>query len=124
MALSLNPALDVNYLNQIYGDDASIVQTIFEAFLSDSLPRWESLRALIESENITEAASVVHGIKPSFTMAGLTGIRTKVEALERDIHNEVDKTELIAHYEDINADVVQIIPILEEEAKKLGQLAS
>ncbi|SEI99342.1 Hpt domain-containing protein [Dyadobacter koreensis] len=124
MALSLNPALDVNYLTQIYGDDASIVQIIFEAFLSDSLPRWKSLKSLIEDENIAEAASVVHGIKPSFTMAGLTGIRLKVEALERDIHDEVETKEIVAHYLRINEDVERIIPILEEEAEKLGHLAS
>lgn len=124
MALSLNPALDVNYLNQIYGDDASIVQIIFEAFLSDSLPRWKSLKALIEEENIAEAASVVHGIKPSFTMAGLTDIRSKVEALERDIHNEADTKDITAHYLRINEEVERIVPILEEEAEKLGHLAS
>lgn len=123
MALLLNPALDVSYLNQIYGDDASIVQIIFEAFLSDSLPRWKSLKTLIENEDIAEAASVVHGIKPSFTMAGLTAIRLKVEALEKDIHEEKDTQDLIAHYERINEDVAYIVPILEEEALKLGNLA-
>ncbi len=124
MALSLNPALDVSYLDQIYGDDASIVQIIFEAFLSDSLPRWKSLKSLIEQENIPEAASVVHGIKPSFTMAGLTAIRTKVEALERDIHNEVETKEIVAHYLRIDDEVELIIPILEAEAEKLGHLSS
>ncbi|WP_254560880.1 Hpt domain-containing protein [Dyadobacter diqingensis] len=123
MALPLNPALDVSYLTQIYGDDASIVQIIFEAFLSDSLPRWKSLKALIEKEDIAEAASVVHGIKPSFTMAGLTAIRVKVEELEKDIHNEKDTQDLIEHYLKINKDVEHIVPILEEEAVKLGNLA-
>jgi HPt (histidine-containing phosphotransfer) domain-containing protein len=123
MALPLNPALDVSYLTQIYGDDASIVQIIFEAFLSDSLPRWKSLKALIENEDIAEAASVVHGIKPSFTMTGLTAIRVKVEELEKDIHNEKDTQYLIEHYLKINEDVEHIIPILEEEAVKLGNLA-
>jgi len=122
MALPLNSALDVTYLNQIYGDDASIVQIIFEAFLSDSLPRWKSLKSLIENEDVAEAASVVHGIKPSFTMAGLTRIRAKVEELELDIHNEKDTKDLIAHYLEINKDVESIIPILEEEAVKLGNL--
>lgn len=124
MALPLNPALDVNYLTNIYGDDASIVHIIFEAFLSDSLPRWKSLKGLIEDEDITEAASVVHGIKPSFTMAGLTRIRGKVEELERDIHNEKDKEDIMAHYLEIDKDVESIIPILEEEGEKLKQLAS
>jgi HPt (histidine-containing phosphotransfer) domain-containing protein len=123
MALPLNPTLDITYLNQIYGDDASIVQIIFEAFLSDSLPRWKSLKTLIENEDIAEAASVVHGIKPSFTMAGLTAIRAKVEDLEKDIHDEIDKQDLLGHYLKINEDVENIVPILEEEVLKLGNLA-
>ncbi|GLU52446.1 Hpt domain-containing protein [Dyadobacter frigoris] len=122
MALQLNPALDVNYLNQVYGDDASIVQIIFEAFLSDSLPRWQGLQTVLEDENLTEAASIVHGIKPSFTMAGLTGIRPKVEELEKAIHAETDINDLIAHYHRISKDVYSMTPILEQEAERLGKL--
>jgi hypothetical protein len=122
MALQLNPALDTTYLNQVYGDDASIVQIIFEAFLSDSLPRWEGLLAVLESENLIDAASIVHGIKPSFTMAGLTEIRPKVEELELAIHAETPTSDLIAHYHRISEDINVIVPILKEEADRLSKL--
>jgi hypothetical protein len=122
MALQLNPALDVTYLSQVYGDDASIVQIIFEAFISDSLPRWQGLLTVLENEDLIEAASIVHGIKPSFTMAGLTKIRPKVEELETAIHAETPLPDLIAHYHRISADVNFMIPILEGEAERLSQL--
>jgi HPt (histidine-containing phosphotransfer) domain-containing protein len=123
MALQLNPALDVSYLNQVYGDDASIVQIIFEAFLSDSLPRWQNLQSVLESEDLTEAASIVHGIKPSFTMAGLTSIRPKVEELEEAIHAETPIGDLIAHYHRISEDVYFLVPILEEEVERLSKVS-
>lgn len=122
MDLQLHPALDVNYLTQVYGDDASIVQIIFEAFLADSLPRWQGLQTVLENENLVEAASIVHGIKPSFTMAGLTAIRPKVEELEKAIHEEVEINDLIAHYRKISEDVNYIAPILEQEAERLSKL--
>lgn len=122
MALQLNPALDVNYLNQVYGDDASIVQIIFEAFLTDSLPRWQGLLSILEREDSIEAASIVHGIKPSFTMAGLTMIRPKVEELEAAIHAENPTPDLIAHYHRISEEVNFMVPILKEEAERLGKL--
>lgn len=122
MALQLNPALDVNYLTQVYGDDASIVQIIFEAFLSDSLPRWQSLQRCLEDEDLKEAASIVHGIKPSFTMTGLTNIRPKLEDLEKDIIAKVDTSDLINLYHEITADVNAVTPILELEAERLSKI--
>ena len=123
MTLQINNELDVNYLNQVYGDDASIINLIFNAFLSDSVPRWESLKDAIDNRDLDQAASIVHGLKPSFTMAGLTLLRPRVEDLEKAIKANQDTPELQKYYGEISEDLNKLLPILETEAERLGKLA-
>lgn len=122
MALQLNPALDLAYIDQAYGEDPVILYMIFDAFLSDSVPRWQSLQGALESGDLKESASIVHGLKPSFTMTGLTHIRPKVEVLEKAIKNEDPSQQLLEMYTSISAEVEELIPILESESERLKQL--
>ncbi len=122
MLLQINPLLDVKYLNQVYGDDATIIHLIFDAFISDSLPRWNNLEIALKENNMVEAASIVHGLKPSFTMAGLTNLRTKVDALELAIKENTDIEILRSSYQKISDELRPLIPVLESESKRLAHL--
>jgi HPt (histidine-containing phosphotransfer) domain-containing protein len=122
MKLSINPALDLEYIDRVYGDDANIISSIFNAFLSDCLPRWNSLGQLIEDKNKKEAASVVHGLKPAFTMAGLGPIKIKVVQLEDLILKDAEKVTQLALYDEINKKMDVMVPILAEEAVRLEQM--
>ncbi|MCE6987656.1 Hpt domain-containing protein [Dyadobacter sp. CY323] len=122
MALQLNPALDAAYINQAYGEDPVILYMIFDAFLSDSLPRWHTLQQALETDDRKESASIVHGLKPSFTMTGLTMIRPKVDELEKAIKNNAGSADLMDRYLSISNELNAVIPILEEESERLKQL--
>jgi hypothetical protein len=122
MALQLNAALDHAYIDQAYGDDPVILYMIFDAFLSDSMPRWRALENALEIDDKKEAASIVHGLKPSFTMTGLTGIRPRVELLERAIKDNETADVLLDMYMAINTDLNAFVPILEEESARLKEL--
>lgn len=122
MALQLNSALDLAYIDQAYGEDPVILHMIFDAFLSDSVPRWQSLQGALLSGDLKESASIVHGLKPSFTMTGLTFIRPKVEVLEKAIKDEQPSEELLEMYERISAEINGLLPILETESERLKQM--
>jgi HPt (histidine-containing phosphotransfer) domain-containing protein len=122
MALQLHPALDTAYIDQVYGDDPVILHMIFDAFLSDSVPRWHALHQALKAEDMKESASIVHGLKPSFTMTGLTEIRPKVELLEKAIKNHSEPEALMTMYVNISAELNAMIPILEEESDRLKKL--
>ncbi|MDR6806159.1 HPt (histidine-containing phosphotransfer) domain-containing protein [Dyadobacter sp. BE34] len=122
MALQLNPALDLAYIDQAYGEDPVILYMIFDAFLSDSVPRWQSLQGALESGDLKESASIVHGLKPSFTMTGLTHVRPKVEVLEKAIKNDDPVEQLLEMYHNISVEIEELIPILESESERLKQL--
>lgn len=122
MALQLNPVLDAEYIDQAYGEDAVILYMIFDAFLSDSLPRWTALHNALKIDDKKESASIVHGLKPSFTMTGLTRIRPKVDELERAIKNNTDAAELMEMYNKISGELDYVVPILEQESERLKQI--
>jgi HPt (histidine-containing phosphotransfer) domain-containing protein len=122
MGQQLNPVLDAEYIDQAYGDDSVILYMIFDAFLGDSMPRWKALHNALLTEDKKESASIVHGLKPSFTMTGLTKIRTKVDELERAIKNDAETAVLLDMYLQISGDLEIAVPILEEESERLKQL--
>lgn len=122
MALQLNPALDLAYIDQAYGEDPVILYMIFDAFLSDSMPRWYSLRQALDDNDLKEAASIVHGLKPSFTMTGLTFVRPKVEVLEKAIKESAAQEQLLDMYHKISGEIDGLLPILETESERLKQL--
>ena len=119
MDLQLNPALDLNYIDQVYGDDPVILYMIFDAFLSDSVPRWHALNDALATEDMQDAASIVHGLKPSSTMAGLTWIRPKVEVLEKAIKDKESPEVLMEMYQKISAELNELLPIIEQESERL-----
>ncbi|TLV02607.1 Hpt domain-containing protein [Dyadobacter luticola] len=122
MALELNPLLDSEYIDQAYGEDPVILYMIFDAFLSDSLPRWHALEEALKSDNKKESASIVHGLKPSFTMTGLTKIRKKVDELEKAIKSDADRADLVSRYDEISSELNVLVPVLEEESARLKEL--
>ena len=122
MALQLNPALGLAYIDQAYGEDPVILYMIFDAFLSDSVPRWHSLERALDAGDLKESASIVHGLKPSFTMTGLTHVRPKVEVLEKAIKDNEPGEHLMEMYRTISAEIEALIPILESESERLKLL--
>lgn len=122
MELELNPLLDVKYLKQVYGDDHNIMHLIFDAFITDSLPRWRNLEDVIDQQNLIEAASIVHGLKPSFTMTGLTALRSPVEELEQLIKNQASKEKQVRLYHHITQELDKLIPVLSSESERLGAM--
>ena len=123
MALQINPLLDTNYLENAYGDDAMIIHMIFDAFLSDSLPRWYNLETALDNKDMDQAASILHGLKPSFTMAGLTWIRPKIEVMEVAVKEGTDISILMDQYKEIAEEINKLMPILETESERLSKVS-
>lgn len=82
MELHLHADLDTAYLQRIYGDDKEIIVLLFKAFLSDSVEKWKLLKPVIDNNDFAEAASIIHTIKPSFLMAGISVLKPAVMDLE------------------------------------------
>jgi PAS domain S-box-containing protein len=88
-------SLDVDYLNSIYDGDVEYAKEMFEIFFDSSAVEFRMIEGLLEDNSMSEAKSIVHKLKPSFSMVGLTQVGLLMDELERkledDTQNEYSK---------------------------------
>lgn len=114
--------INAKYLDEIYGDDLSIIQIMFESFLEDSIPIWEKILEVINSQNFLQVSEMIHQIKPSFSMVGFPFLHPKIHHLEMYAKEKPDLHELLIKYQNLSIEVNQAKLVIEEEVKKLNEL--
>jgi hypothetical protein len=119
---TFNPLLNSEYLQEIYGDDLSIVQIMFESFIDDNIPIWEGIPSKIQSGNFKEVSDMTHQIKPSFTMVGLGFLHPKVHDLELYAKGNPDVNTLVAKYDTLAVEINHAKLIIKDELKRLNAL--
>ena len=117
-----NSLINPQYLEEIYGDDISIVQITFELFLEDSIPIWEKILDAINDRDFKQVSEMTHQIKPSFSMVGMPFLHPKIQELELYAKENPDFKELLSKYESLSIDVKQVQFVIEKELKKLNEL--
>lgn len=117
-----HPLINAQYLDEIYGDDLSIIQIMFESFLEDSIPTWEKILDAINSQNFLQVSEMIHQIKPSFSMVGFPFLHPKIHNLELYAKEKPDLYELLTKYRSLSLEVNQAKLVIEEEVKKLNEL--
>ncbi|WP_394993266.1 hypothetical protein [Emticicia sp.] len=119
---AFNPLLNTDYLNEIYGNDLTIVQIIFESFLDDNIPIWEEILGKINSKNYKQVSDMTHQIKPSFSMVGLTYLHPKIQEFEIFTKENPDENELLVKYNNLTVEINQAKTIIKDELNRLNQL--
>lgn len=117
-----NSVLNSQYLQEIYDDDLSIVQIIFESFLEDSISTWDEILTEIESKNFQIVGEKVHQIKPSFSMVGLTFLHPKIQAFELYAKAVVDERQLLKLYNELDDEISDAKLVIEDELKRIKEL--
>jgi len=114
-----NAHLDADYINEIYGGDLTIVQIMFNSFLEESIPLWNSMQDQITQKNYAEVGRLAHQIKPSFSMVGLTFLHPKIQAFEAYAKSAPSQAELLTQYQQIAVDVNHAKLVIEEDLKRM-----
>lgn len=117
-ALALNRA----YLRELYGDDPELVAIMVEAFLDETLPQWNTLRALLEANDFVRLGAVTHQVKPAFSMVGLTDLHAPLQELERLARYEPDSPRIRVLFAELETLVQAAQPLVEAELQRLRQL--
>lgn len=117
-----NPLINVQYLDEIYGDDLSIIQIMFESFLEDSMPIWEKIFEEINGQNFKQVSEMIHQIKPSFSMVGLSFLHPKIQDFELNAKENPKLNELLSKYRSLSIEINEAKLVIEEELKKLKEL--
>lgn len=117
---ALNPLLDAKYLHEIYGDDVPILQIMFEAFLENSIPVWDGILDAIQEKDFAHVCSMIHHIKPSLSMVGLTHLHPKIQAFEVFASSKPAIPDLILQYQTLSLQIKTGQKVIEEELLKLA----
>jgi HPt (histidine-containing phosphotransfer) domain-containing protein len=119
---AFNPLLNATYLREIYGDDLTIVQIMFESFLDDNIPIWEEISQKITNKNFKEVGDMAHQIKPSFSMVGLTFLHPKMQDFELYAKGNPDESVLSKKYDNLAVEINHAKLVIKDELKRLSQL--
>ena len=112
-------ALDRAFLDQMYGGDVSYTIQIFDIFLSQTLLELEQLRSAIRDQDRKRTFQLVHKIKPTFDMVGLTSTRSILAEIEANAGEQVNFQKIKSLIVEVNEHVDRFIPIIQAEIKKM-----
>ncbi|MER0438761.1 Hpt domain-containing protein [Emticicia sp. W12TSBA100-4] len=119
---AFNPLLNSDYIREMYGDDLTIVQIMFESFLEDNIPIWERVIDELNNKNFKEVGQMVHQIKPTFSMVGLTFLHSKIQDFELSAKTNQDEKMLLAKYENLAIEINHAKLVIIDDLKRLKQL--
>ena len=106
--------LDSSVLEETYGEDFEYAIEMFETFLEVTPKEIESIRRVIEDKEKDDLARLVHKIKPTFSMVGLSKMTTFMETLEQTI-NEKTWEEIATKFEEFEALLKGKLPLIEKQ---------
>ncbi len=80
--LHFQEEIDLDYLEEAYGDDLEYAKEMFSVFLSIVDESMETLMNAVDQTDFDKIKQQAHKIKPTFTMIGLSSITQAMSALE------------------------------------------
>jgi len=110
--------LDADYLDQAYGSDVSYALDMFETFIEIIDDELVKLRDAVDRKDDIALHKILHRIKPTFSMVGLTGITKMIACVDLTV-NEKLTTDWSSFYDILERDINKHLPILNEEIKRL-----
>ena len=115
--------LDVSYLESFYEEDYESALEMFEMFLDQIVPEIKEMEALLETKAWVQLRALVHKVKPTFSMVGLTFLTDKAAAIEKDLDRGLNDN---AHYEtnQLLMAYESSLPLVIEQVNKLKAVVS
>lgn len=109
--------IDLEYLEEAYGDDLEYAKEMFVVFLSIVDESMDTLKQAVEKEDFDRVKQQAHKIKPTFTMIGLSSITKAMSALE-NAAIEKDLESVVKTYAEISHHLKIMIPKVETQMNK------
>lgn len=110
--------LDSSTLEQLYGNDQEHIKIIFSLFLKSTPEILLEMKTALKDENISDLERLLHKLKPSFTMVGLTKMTVYTQEFETKIKQLKTVALLEAAFEKYEQKVEQAIDLITIEQQK------
>lgn len=111
--------LNRSVLNELYGDDHEYAADMFETFLQEVLPDFKQGAVLIKAKRWNDFYALVHKLKPTLGMVGLSDLQKKIITLESEIKQGINQDKYDATWTKILQNLDQVVPVLQNELYKL-----
>lgn len=116
--------LDTELLETMYGDDLDYAFEMFEAFRDNVPKEFKSIQPLLDGEKWPEVARLLHKIKPSFGMVGLSELEKALEQMEQSAKNQPNKANLHTMFMQVQNLFDVGTRIIDNEYSKLKKIIS
>lgn len=106
--------IDYTRLQQIYGDDTSYIAELFETFLQDALPDFALIPDFISDQDWNGLAQLIHKIKPSLGMVGLSNLEEQLNLIEVQAKTTPDALKIHALWQEAEHDLEKAAMVLQK----------
>jgi HPt (histidine-containing phosphotransfer) domain-containing protein len=111
--------LDIEYLQSLYEGDTEYAAVIFDQFLQNYPAQWVELEDSFAKGDIKAYKGYIHKMKASFSFVGLTQLTQKAQVIEQHCTENYDIHTATALQQDFKTSLTELIPIVEEQLKRL-----
>lgn len=118
---SFNPKLDTEYLSYFYDGDLEYAADMFRIFLSNSCLQFYKLEPLMQTNEWELVRKLVHKLKPTFAMVGLTELMEKMAVIQKLAEGTPNQQDLLLQLKKIESELVSFLPILRNDLKKIDK---
>lgn len=121
---SFDPALDFDYLLEMYEMDLDYAYEMFDLFIHHSAQELPQIGAFMQRQDREAAKKLAHKLKPSFPMVGLPELGKKMADLEHSLSPEGDYAQAQTIYQEVNLLWEKYQPIIQKEYERLRKVVS
>jgi hypothetical protein len=114
-----NPKLDGEFLRSIYEDDKEHAEMVFEKFVQSIGVQLNEIDESYHEGDAENFRKRIHKVKPVLSFVGLTWLTSKAEKIEKGCNGPEDIKALSEIYISFRTELFEMIPIVENDLKKL-----
>jgi HPt (histidine-containing phosphotransfer) domain-containing protein len=111
--------IDIQCINELYGDDYAYVEEVFGTVLKEYGMLIENIHSAYLSSDIPALKAAVHKIKPIFGFVGLKAIQQHCQHFENKCQTATTLEGLAGDYQLLSDGLIGSRTLLEGEKKKL-----
>ncbi|WP_266363944.1 PAS domain-containing hybrid sensor histidine kinase/response regulator [Tellurirhabdus rosea] len=115
------PVLNRDELNSLYGNDTEYARMMFDLFLETIVPDLPQLKQLANAAEREALGQLLHKIRPSLSMVGLSRLVEKVREAERLCRSEGDREVLVRQVEELDGLLQASVSALRQERDRLSR---
>lgn len=112
-------SLDTNLLNELYGDDIDYATSMFETFLEEVLPEFDTIEPLLEQQRWEDVRQLAHKLRPTLGMVGLSDMEMLLAQFEVAVETSVESKRIHRLWHLFHADLMSCKPLVEAEWQRL-----